>query len=326
MTAYRKDPEALARLSPGRRRIVEGGGTEPAFRNEFWDSSEVGLYVDVVSGEPLFASVDKFDSRTGWPSFTRPVDPEHVVERREGPFFARRTEVRSVAGDSHLGHVFRDGPTATGGLRYCINSAALRFVPHSALESEGYGRFMTLFSPESTPAPSGTTETAILAGGCFWGAQQLLRRRPGIVSTRVGYSGGHVANATYRNHGGHAEAVEIVFDPGLTSYREVLEFFFQIHDPSTKDRQGNDIGDSYRSAIFYTSDEQRDVALDTIADVDASGLWPGKVVTEVTPAGDFWEAEEEHQDYLEKQPNGYTCHFVRPGWVLPKRDQAVAAS
>ncbi|MBP1242547.1 methionine-S-sulfoxide reductase/methionine-R-sulfoxide reductase [Frigoribacterium sp. PvP120] len=319
-------PDALARLTPEQRRVTQGGGTEPAFRNEFWDSHEAGIYVDVVSGQPLFASVDKFDSRTGWPSFTRPIDAENVVERREGMFFARRTEVSSAGAGSHLGHVFPDGPTATGGLRYCINSAALRFVPLTALETEGYGSYMTLFSPESTPAPSGTTETAILAGGCFWGAQQLLRRRPGIVSTRVGYSGGHVANATYRNHGGHAEAVEIVFDPGMTSYREILEFFFQIHDPSTKDRQGNDIGDSYRSAIFYTSDEQRETALDTIADVDASGLWPGKVVTEVTAAGDFWEAEEEHQDYLEKLPNGYTCHFVRPGWVLPKREQAVSAS
>ncbi|MBX3098655.1 MAG: peptide-methionine (S)-S-oxide reductase MsrA [Salinibacterium sp.] len=164
-----------------------------------------------------------------------------------------------------------------------------------------------------------TTETAILAGGCFWGAQELLRKRPGIVSTRVGYSGGDVANATYYNHAGHAEAVEVVFDPSVISYRDILEFFFQIHDPSTKDRQGNDVGSSYRSAIFYENDEQKSVALDTIADVDASGLWPGKVVTEVTAAGPFWEAEEEHQDYLQKRPNGYTCHFVRPGWTLPHR-------
>ena len=163
------------------------------------------------------------------------------------------------------------------------------------------------------------TETAILAGGCFWGAQELLRKRPGVISTRVGYSGGDVPNATYRNHGDHAEAVEVVFDPEKISYRDILEFFFQIHDPSTKNRQGNDVGRSYRSAIYYTSDEQRRVAEDTIADVDASGIWPGKVVTEVEPAGDFWEAEPEHQDYLQRIPYGYTCHFVRPGWVLPKR-------
>ena len=168
-----------------------------------------------------------------------------------------------------------------------------------------------------------TVETAILAGGCFWGAQQLLRRRPGVLSSRVGYSGGDTPNATYRNHGDHAEAVEIEFDPSVISYRDILEFFFQIHDPSTKDRQGNDVGRSYRSAIYYTSDEQKQVALDTIADVDASGLWPGPVVTEVEPAGDFWEAEEEHQYYLEKLPNGYTCHYVRPGWVLPRREQLV---
>jgi peptide-methionine (S)-S-oxide reductase len=171
---------------------------------------------------------------------------------------------------------------------------------------------------------SANRETAILAGGCFWGAQELLRKRPGVISTRVGYSGGDTPNATYRHHGSHAESVEIVFDPSQISYRDLLEFFFQIHDPSTKNRQGNDVGTSYRSAIFYENDEQKRVALDTIADVDASGLWPGKVVTEVTPAGPFWEAEPEHQDYLQHYPNGYTCHYVRPGWKLPRREDSLA--
>ncbi|MVA23173.1 peptide-methionine (S)-S-oxide reductase MsrA [Agrobacterium vitis] len=168
-----------------------------------------------------------------------------------------------------------------------------------------------------------TSERAVLAGGCFWGMQDLIRKRPGVIATRVGYSGGDVANATYRNHGTHAEAIEIIFDPSKTSFRELLEFFFQIHDPSTPNRQGNDVGVSYRSAIFYTSEEQKKTAEDTIADVDASGIWPGKVVTEVAPVGDFWQAEPEHQDYLERIPNGYTCHFPRPNWKLPKR-QAVA--
>jgi peptide-methionine (S)-S-oxide reductase len=163
------------------------------------------------------------------------------------------------------------------------------------------------------------TETALLAGGCFWGMQDLIRRYPGVLQTRVGYSGGDIANATYRNHGTHAEAIEIVFDRSVISYRQILEFFFQIHDPSTANRQGNDVGLSYRSAIFYTSEEQQRVALETIADVDASDLWPGKVVTELAPAGDFWEAEPEHQDYLERIPNGYTCHFIRPDWKLPAR-------
>jgi methionine-S-sulfoxide reductase len=169
-----------------------------------------------------------------------------------------------------------------------------------------------------------TQETAILAGGCFWGMQDLIRKLPGVVSTRVGYSGGEVPNATYRNHGNHAEAIEIVFDTDKTDYRALLEFFFQIHDPTTVNRQGNDMGASYRSAIFYTNEEQKRVAEDTIADVEASGLWPGKVVTEVTPASDFWQAEPEHQDYLERLPNGYTCHFVRPGWKLPHRAEAAS--
>lgn len=166
------------------------------------------------------------------------------------------------------------------------------------------------------------TERAILAGGCFWGMQDLIRKLPGVVSTRVGYTGGDVKFATYRNHGTHAEGIEIIFDPEKTSYRKLLEFFFQIHDPTTELRQGNDRGTSYRSAIYYVDDAQRDEALNTIADVDASGLWPGKVVTEVEPAGDFWEAEPEHQDYLIHRPNGYTCHFVRPDWVLPRREAA----
>jgi peptide-methionine (S)-S-oxide reductase len=171
---------------------------------------------------------------------------------------------------------------------------------------------------------SGEFETAILAGGCFWGMQDLFRKQPGVVSTRVGYSGGDVSNATYGNHSGHAEAIEVVFDPERTSYRELLEFFFQIHDPTTLNRQGNDLGTSYRSAIFYLDDEQRRVAEETIADVDSSGLWPGKVVTEVTPAGPFWEAEPEHQDYLERYPYGYTCHFVRPEWSLARSATATA--
>ncbi|NPD15955.1 peptide-methionine (S)-S-oxide reductase MsrA [Xinfangfangia sp. D13-10-4-6] len=167
-----------------------------------------------------------------------------------------------------------------------------------------------------------TTERAVLAGGCFWGMQQLIRRLPGVIDTRVGYTGGEVPNATYRNHGRHAEAIEVIFDPARLSYRQLLEFFFQIHDPTTPDRQGNDLGPSYRSAIYWGNEGQRATAIDTIKDVDASGLWPGPVVTEVERVADFWEAEPEHQDYLERQPNGYTCHFPRPGWVLPKRATA----
>jgi peptide-methionine (S)-S-oxide reductase len=163
------------------------------------------------------------------------------------------------------------------------------------------------------------TETALLAGGCFWGMQDLLRNLPGVVSTRVGYTGGDIPNATYRHHGTHAEAIEIVFDPQQTSYRQMLEFFFQIHDPTTFNRQGNDVGSSYRSAIFYLDEAQREMAERTISDVNASGLWPGSVVTEVAPAGHFWEAEPEHQDYLERYPDGYTCHVIRPDWVLPRQ-------
>jgi len=221
--------------------------------------------------------------------------------------------------------VFPDGPAEGTALLHQLR--CLRFIPVDDLEREelwhlpqavrGHRRHWECMTM------SGKTEKAILAGGCFWGVQDLIRKRPGVISTRVGYTGGDVPNATYRHHGTHAEAIEIVFDPERISYRDLLEFFFQIHDPTTLNRQGNDFGTSYRSAIFYTSDEQKQIADDTIADVDASGLWPGKVVTTVEPAGPFWEAEPEHQDYLEKYPDGYTCHFVRPGWKLPHRADKV---
>lgn len=312
---YRKDPDAVAALTPDQYRVTQRGGTERAFTGDYWDHHEPGIYVDVVSGEPLFASTDKFDSGTGWPSFTRPIG--NVVTKRDFRMIIPRTEVRSRHADSHLGHVFKDGPRQRGGLRYCINSAALRFVHRDDLEAQGYGDYVRLFSKEDSMSEH---KTAILAGGCFWGMQDLIRRQPGVVATRVGYTGGQNANATYRNHPGHAEAVEIVYDPAKTDYRALLEFFFQIHDPTTKNRQGNDVGTSYRSAIFYLDDEQKRIAEDTIADVNASGIWPGTVVTEVTPAGDFWEAEPEHQDYLLRIPNGYTCHYPRPGWKLPRRE------
>lgn len=318
MPDYRKTEEAIAALTPEEYRVTQRNGTERPGSGALLRNKDAGIYVDVVSGEPLFASADKYESGCGWPSFTKPIEPANVKSTRDWSTIIPRTEVRSAHGDSHLGHVFKDGPRDRGGLRYCINSASLRFVPRAEMEARGYGAYLGLIEPAPT-----RTERAVLAGGCFWGMQDLIRRLPGVVSTRVGYSGGEVRNATYRNHGDHAEAVEIVFDPTRTDFRAVLEFFFQIHDPTTVNRQGNDRGASYRSAIFYADERQRSVAEDTIADVEASGLWPGKVVTELAAVGDFWEAEPEHQDYLQRRPNGYTCHFARPNWKLPRR--AVAA-
>jgi peptide methionine sulfoxide reductase msrA/msrB len=295
------------RLTPMQYRVTQESATEPAFQNEYWNNHEEGLYVDVVTGKPLFSSKDKFDSGCGWPSFSKPLAEEEILEKRDTSYGMVRTEVRAKNSDSHLGHLFEDGPADKGGLRYCINSASLRFIPKADLEKEGYGQYLALFGLAATA--SQTVEEATLAGGCFWGMEELIRQQPGVLSTEVGYTGGKVANATYQDHAGHAEALRIRFDPTRTSYEALLRFFFKMHDPTTLNRQGNDLGSSYRSAIFYHSEDQKRVAEKVKA--LASTAWKKPAVTEIVPAGAWWKAEDYHQDYLQKNPGGYTCHYVR---------------
>lgn len=306
------DAELRNLLTPEQYRIIRENGTEAPFQNAYWDNKKEGLYLDAVSGDPLFSSTDKFDSGTGWPSFTAPVDPDAVVYRRDKSHGMTRIEVRSARADSHLGHLFADGP-APAGLRYCINSASLRFVESSELKNAGLDEYLRLFTSEARVAVEKRRLEKIMFGaGCFWGVEAYFKKVPGVRSTQAGYSGGTTENPDYKRVCAgdtmHAEVVLIEYDPRIVSFNTMLGHFFKIHDPTSLNRQAGDVGTQYRSAIFYYDERQKTAAEEYIALLEKSGRHCRKIVTELKAAARFYDAEEYHQDYLDKNPGGY-CHI-----------------
>jgi len=292
--------------------VTQNKGTEPAFANSYWDNKNEGIYVDIITGEPLFSSLDKYDSGCGWPSFSKTIDEAEIILKDDLSHGLVRTE--ALTETTHLGHLFNDGPKDQGGMRYCINSSAIKFIAKEQLLESGYGDFLALFSGKQPE----DKEYAYLAGGCFWGLEYLLGKQGGIISTSVGYTGGMKPNPRYEEvstgKSGYAETVQLCFSPRKISYRKLLKLFFSIHDPTSKNSQGNDIGTQYRSAIFYASEVQKFIALSVIENGNISGVFPGNIVTEVVEITNFYTAEEYHQKYLVHNPDGYSCHFERKNW------------
>ena len=302
-------------LTPMQYAVTQDNATEPPFNNKYWNNKKEGLYVDIISGEPLFSSLDKFDSGTGWPCFSQSLNDDNIEKKPDYSHGMIRTEVRSIKGDSHLGHLFKDGPSPAG-LRYCINSASLKFIPVDELEKEGYGEYKKLFEKNvdyERPETQGI-ETATLAAGCFWGVEDVLKDIKGVIETTVGYTGGNVNNPDYKmvctGKTGHAEAVQIKYNPEIISYEELLDYFWRLHNPTTLNRQGPDIGTQYRSVIFYHDENQKIIAEESRNRFDRSGVFDNKATTQIVPASTFYPAEEYHQDYFEKTGKR-GCHVLR---------------
>jgi len=297
----------LDKLTSLQYEVTQNCATEPAFNNLYWNNKEAGIYFDITSSIPLFLSTDKYDSGSGWPSFTKPIDKDHIIEKEDMSKGYNRVEVKAKNSNSHLGHVFTDGPKEKGGLRYCINSASLSFIPYNKLQENNYEHYKFLLELN--------LESILISGGCFWGMEELFRKRVGVVKTKVGYSGGAFEKPSYedvkKGITKHAETLLVTFDNSKTNLEEILNYFFKIHNPTTINRQGNDSGSQYRSAIFYITETQKNIAKDIINKIDNLKVWPSKIVTTVEQAKKFYDAEEYHQKYLEKNPNGYTCHFER---------------